>query len=393
MTTLVEKIESRCRPSEVAYFVDQYIQETFSARTSKPVNDVDTLRGEDLFIVNGRIDAYTLVVPPVGASQVCVRDGDLIYASIARDDLSRLPTESLAELIESAAKCLPAVECEAKLFEFIWDVMLASPEMIAADFAERGQRGIEGDVESQSAIRGSPSDVFIGEGAQVHPFACIDATAGPVFIANDVVVQPFTRIEGPAFVGPGSVLLGAKVREGCSIGPMCRIGGEVEASVIHGFSNKYHDGFLGHAYLGEWVNLGALTTNSDLKNDYSAVSVTLGQERHDTKSTKVGAFIGDHAKTSIGTLLNTGSVVGVMAVLLTCGSLMPKSIPSFLWRMNGEFSRGFGRRRLYETARKVMSRRGRQFDDAHQRLYDHVFAVTEKEREQALKRERRTSDG
>ena len=103
----------------------------------------------------------------------------------------------------------------------------------------------------------------------------IDAEHGPVYIDEDVEVHPFTRIEGPCYVGKKSILLGAKCREGNSIGPICRVGGEVEESIIQGYSNKYHDGFLGHAYVGEWVNLGALTTNSDLKNDYSTVSVIL----------------------------------------------------------------------------------------------------------------------
>src|SRR6185295_4718482 len=140
---------------------------------------------------------------------------------------------------------------------------------------------------------------------------------GPVTIEEGCEVHPFTRIEGPCYVGPKTILLGAKVREGCSFGPMCRIGGEVEESIVHGYSNKYHDGFLGHAYVGEWVNLGALTTNSDLKNDYSEVKVTLdGRTQLSTGSNKVGALIGDHVKTSIGTLLNTGAYVGAMSVLV-----------------------------------------------------------------------------
>ena len=165
-------------------------------------------------------------------------------------------------------------------------------------------------------------------------------------------VHPFTRIEGPCYIGPKCILLGAKCREGMSIGPMCRVGGEVEESIIQGYSNKYHDGFLGHAYVGEWVNLGALTTNSDLKNDYSSVSVVLdGKAPIDTGSTKVGSIIGDHTKTSIGTLLNTGSFVGAMALLLATGKPLPKHIPSFAWFIEGVVSKGFGKGKLYETAK------------------------------------------
>ena len=144
---------------------------------------------------------------------------------------------------------------------------------------------------------------------------------------------------------------------------MCRVGGEVEESIIQGYSNKYHDGFLGHAYVGEWVNLGALTTNSDLKNDYSTVSVVLdGKTPIDTGSTKVGSLIGDHTKTSIGTLLNTGAYVGAMAVIAATGKPLPKFIPSFAWFLEGVVTKGFGKKALYETARMAMGRRKCQLD-------------------------------
>ena len=165
-------------------------------------------------------------------------------------------------------------------------------------------QGIEGTVEEPNAIRGSQKDVYVAPGVAVHPMVVIDAEHGPVYSTRGSRSIPSRASKGPCYIGKKSILLGAKCREGNSIGPMCRVGGEVEESIIHGYSNKYHDGFLGHAYVGEWVNLGALTTNSDLKNDYSSVSVMLdGKTPIDTGSTKVGSLIGDHTKTSIGTLL------------------------------------------------------------------------------------------
>ena len=158
---------------------------------------------------------------------------------------------------------------------------------------------------------------------------------------------------------------------------MCRVGGEVEESIIHGYSNKYHDGFLGHGYVGEWVNLGALTTNSDLKNDYSNVSVMLdGKHSIDTGSTKVGSLIGDHTKTSIGTLFNTGSYVGAMALIMATGKPLPKFIPSFAWFLEGVVTKGFGRRSLYETARIAMGRRGCRWTQAEEAMWDAIFELT-----------------
>jgi UDP-N-acetylglucosamine diphosphorylase/glucosamine-1-phosphate N-acetyltransferase len=218
----------------------------------------------------------------------------------------------------------------------------------------------------------------------------IDAEHGPVYIDEGAEIQPFSRIEGPCYIGKGSILLGAKCREGNSIGPVCRVGGEVEESIIHGYSNKYHDGFLGHAYVGEWVNLGALTTNSDLKNDYTTVSVMLdGRNAIDTGSTKVGSLIGDHTKTSIGTLLNTGSYVGAMAIIMATGKPLPKYIPSFSWFVEGVVTKGFGRRKLYETAKTAMSRRGREWTDAEEAMWEAIFEMTAPQRDEAVKKGRR----
>jgi UDP-N-acetylglucosamine diphosphorylase/glucosamine-1-phosphate N-acetyltransferase len=219
----------------------------------------------------------------------------------------------------------------------------------------------------------------------------IDAEHGPVYIDEEVQIQPFSRVEGPCYIGKKSILLGAKCREGNSIGPCCRVGGEVEESIIHGYSNKYHDGFLGHAYVGEWVNLGALTTNSDLKNDYSSVSVMLdGRQTIDTGSTKVGSLIGDHTKTSIGTLLNTGSYLGAMAIIMATGKPLPKYIPSFAWFVEGIVTKGFGKSSLYQTAKTAMGRRKCTWSAEAEAMWDAVFEMTAPERNAAVKKGRKT---
>ncbi|UCD48641.1 MAG: hypothetical protein JSW27_14040, partial [Phycisphaerales bacterium] len=140
----------------------------------------------------------------------------------------------------------------------------------------------------------------------------------------------------------------------------------------------------------EWVNLGALTTNSDLKNDYSAVSVMLdGKHAISTGSTKVGSLIGDHTKTSIGTLFNTGSYVGAMTIIMATGKPLPKSIPSFAWYVEGMVTKGFGRGKLYETAAMAMSRRGCQWTEAEQAMWDAIFDMTAPIRNEAIKKSRR----
>ena len=391
MSSLGDKLVAKTGAADVACFVPPYLADVYREQTDRPVNDPATLSGDDLLVVDGRVKAEDFAMEPTGPSQVVKdADGEVLVARIAQADLAGLGADSIDALVESAAASLPTADVSLPTWNYTWDLVLANPEQITKDFAAAGQSGIEGTVEQPNAIRGSQKDVYVGPGALVHPMVVIDAAEGPVYIDEEVEVHPFTRIEGPCFVGRKSILLGAKCREGNSIGPVCRIGGEVEESIIHGHSNKYHDGFLGHAYVGEWVNLGALTTNSDLKNDYTSVTVTLdGKRPIDTGSTKVGSLIGDHTKTSIGTLLNTGSYVGAMTLLAATGKPLPKHIPSFAWFLEGVVTKGFGKRKLYETARTAMGRRKQEFTPAQEAMWDEIFNLTAPQRDAAVKKGRR----
>ncbi len=392
MTSLLQKMLDKVGPSDVACFVPPYMADVYRAATDRPVNDPATLAGDDLLLVAGHVKAAGFDVQPTGPSLLATdADGDLLYARIAQADLENLDTGSIDALLDSAKAKLPAAAAEVPVWNYTWDLILANPGQLTEDFAAAGRCGIEGTIEEPRAIRGSEKDVYVAPGVVIHPMVVLDAAEGPIYIDQDVEIHPFSRIEGPCYIGKNSILLGAKCREGNSIGPVCRIGGEVEESIIQGYSNKYHDGFLGHAYVGEWVNLGALTTNSDLKNDYSSVSVVLdGKRPVDTGSTKVGSLIGDHTKTSIGTLFNTGSYVGAMTLIAATGKPLPKFIPSFAWFLEGVVTKGFGKRKLYETAQTAMGRRGRQWTEDDQTMWNEIFNLTKPVRDEAIKRGRRT---
>jgi UDP-N-acetylglucosamine diphosphorylase/glucosamine-1-phosphate N-acetyltransferase len=392
MTSLGEKLVAKTGISDVACFVPEYM--AAACRSRKPdrkVNDPGVLKGDDLLLVNPRVKAATFSVPTKGPSEVgLAEDGQVLYARVAKTDAGKLKADSIAGFLDSAKASLKTVAANLPTWDYVWDLVLASPHQITDDFKAAGQTGIEGTVEQPSAIRGNKSDIYIAKGALVHPMVVLDAANGPIYIDENAEIHPFSRIEGPCYIGPKCLLLGAKCREGNSFGPVCRIGGEVEESIVQGYSNKYHDGFLGHAYVGEWVNLGALTTNSDLKNDYSNVSVMLdGKNAIDTGSTKVGSLIGDHTKTSIGTLFNTGAYVGCMSLIMATGKPLPKFIPSFAWFLEGVVTKGFGKKQLYETAKIAMSRRKMVFDEAQQSLYDRIFELTKPERDEAVKKGRK----
>ncbi len=393
ITSLAEKIIAKTNPDSIAGFVPDYMAEAYREQSAWPINDVSSLAGDDLLLVNARAKADRLEVSTGGGGEVGVTEtGECLYARIPADALGRLVTDSIAGLIESAREAFQSstVSTKGAQWSYIWDLVLANREQLTVDFAQAGRSGQDGQVEEPFAVRGSLSDVFIAKGACIHPMVVIDAENGPVYIDEDVEVHPFSRIEGPCYIGKKSIILGAKLREGNSIGPVCRVGGEVEESIIQGFSNKYHDGFLGHAYVGEWVNLGALTTNSDLKNDYSSVSVMLnGKTAIDTGSTKVGALIGDHVKTSIGTLFNTGAYVGAMSLIAATGKPLPKFIPSFAWFIEGVTTKGFGRKKLYETANTATSRRGREWTTAQQTMWEEIYNMTAGPRREAVAKGRR----
>jgi UDP-N-acetylglucosamine diphosphorylase/glucosamine-1-phosphate N-acetyltransferase len=391
MTSLLEKLFDRVRPAEMACFMPPYLADVW--RPGWPVNDLQGLSGADLLVVDARVKADGLPKLDEGPSRVFLAaDGEVLAARIVREDLAKLQADSIDSLLNSAKQTLPLADAKLPAWNYIWDLILANPAQLAVDFQAAGRSGMdaEAQVEEPVAIRGSRSEIFVGRGAKIHPMVVLDAEHGPIYIDVGAEIHPFTRIEGPCYIGRNSVLLGAKCREGNSIGPMCRIGGEVEESIMQGYSNKYHDGFLGHAYVGQWVNLGALTTNSDLKNDYSEVKITLdGRTQIPTGSTKVGALIGDHAKTSIGTLLNTGTCVGAMTLLVASGKLLPKFIPSFTWHLHDAITQGFGKAPLYATARTAMGRRKCQWTAADEALWNAVYEITKEEREEAIERSKR----
>ena len=220
-----------------------------------------------------------------------------------------------------------------------------------------------------------PDRVLIASEAKVRPGAVIDAAKGPVILGAGVVVHPLSVVVGPAYLGPGTVVNpGAKLREGTSIGAWCKVGGEIEETIMLDLSNKQHDGFLGHALVGSWVNLGADTNGSDLKNNYGNVRVDLGDGAIDSGSAFVGQHLADHVKTGIDTMLTTGAVVGVAANVFG-GGFAPRFVPPFTW--GG--SDGFVSYRLeaaIDTARTVFGRRDAGWDARHEDLLRHVHAAT-----------------
>jgi len=264
-----------------------------------------------------------------------------------------------------------------------WDLLVHQPEALNHDLEWWMQERPEA-IRPPAALVGPAERALMDPSAQVEPHVLIDTTRGPVLIDRQVLIQAFTRLEGPCYVGPGSQLLAARLRGG-SMGPECRVGGEVEASILHGFTNKYHDGFLGHSYLGAWVNLGAGTQISDLRNDYGPITMPVAGRQVGTGQIKLGAFLGDHTRSSIGAMLNTGTVAGPFCQLLTSGGLLPRVLPAFGKLNHGRLEERNDLRQILATSAVAMRRRGQEWTETHAELMFALYEQTAPERRQMIR--------
>jgi UDP-N-acetylglucosamine diphosphorylase/glucosamine-1-phosphate N-acetyltransferase len=328
----------------------------------------------------------------IESGTVGVIEGTIAYLTVEPAEAALFDSEPYESAIYQIARTRRRVPAPGKLVSYPWELVEQNPAQIAADFAgcpiERGWTP----ASPQIALVGPAESVAIDRTAQVDPFVVLDATRGPISVEAGATIESFTRVEGPCHIRTGAKLFRASVRGGTTIGPACRVGSEVEKSILHGYVNKYHEGFLGHSYICPWVNLGALSTTSDLKNDYSIVRVPLEGKSIDTGLVKVGCFIGDHTKTGLGSLFNTGSSIGVMCMVLPGGELLPRHIPSFTAVWHGELADAMPIERSLAAARSAMNRRNCELTGAQERLLRHLFDTTQAERDEAIAlfRERRS---
>ena len=229
-------------------------------------------------------------------------------------------------------------------------------------------------------VFGDNSNIYIHPNAKLKN-ATLNCENGPIFIDGDCDIMENVSIRGPFSINKSSVVkMGAKIYEGCSIGPFCKIGGEVSNSIFFGYSSKSHDGFIGNSIIGEWCNLGADTNNSNLKNNYSNVKLWNYEFQSfiDTGLQFCGMIMGDHSKTGINTMINTGSVIGVGVNLFGPG-FTRNFIPSFSWGgSNGFTEHKFNM--FKETSIRVMKRRNKCFDENQSNLYKTLFDMTKRYR-------------
>ena len=253
-----------------------------------------------------------------------------------------------------------------------WELFTENGVHIAADFSLiTANRKSEAINNTNTVI--APENIFIEKGAVVN-CSILNASTGPIYIGKDAEVMEGCMIRGPFSLGNHSALkMGAKIYGPTTIGPECKVGGEINNSVLFGYSNKAHDGFLGNSVIGEWCNLGADTNNSNLKNNYGVVKVW-DMAHNDWQNTNLqfcGLLMGDHSKAGINTMFNTGTVAGFCANVFD-GGFPPKFIPSYSWGGRTD-SEKFELNKAIEVAKKVYERRGLDFTEADEQIFNYLF--------------------
>ena len=233
----------------------------------------------------------------------------------------------------------------------VWDFITSLSDQLAEDIPRRA-KGLAMATPDLTLI--GKGKVYVEEGAQIGPSVVFDVSGGPILVRRGAVISPFTHLVGPIYVGTESQILGDRLGSS-SIGDVCKVRGEVSNTIFVGHSNKGHEGFVGHSYMGRWVNLGALTTTSNLKNTYGTIQLWTPSGLRNTGQQFLGTFFGDHAKTGIGTMLTTGSVLGAGANVFG-GRMPPKVVAPFAWG-DSEPYETFDLTKFLECAERAMARR------------------------------------
>lgn len=366
MFTLEERIQNYLKENYF-YLAREYLQEYYLNKKKNFRNISDDT--STLFINGGWLVTKEDVsnLKDLKPNEAIVCDDTVLAFQSSKSDINKLLTEGLpnADIILNS---MENKEYKADVVKFLWDIIDWNGEYLVKDFQMVDKSGQINGMISPGVHLIEKENIFISKTVKLKPGVVIDASEGPVWIEEGVTVMPNATLEGPIYIGKNSLIkVGAKLYGKTTIGPVCKIGGEVEGCIIQGYSNKQHDGFLGHSYLGSWVNLGADTNNSDLKNNYGKIQVLLNGRLMDTDKQFLGLLMGDHSKTAINTMFNTGTIVGVNCNIFGAG-MPPRFVPSFSWGGADKLLE-YRLDKIIEVAKLVMGRRNITFTDKYEKLF------------------------
>jgi len=340
---------------KISYLTENYLSEKFPAKTENTNLFINPAYFPDDYLLNSILN---------------LKQGESLWANenliAANCSLKDFQSRNFSENLTKKSKI------DILHIEHLWDLFTCNDHAIRFDF-ELITKGRKSQPISKTNGIVNPENIFLEEGAVVE-FSVLNAKSGPVYIGKDAEVMEGGLIRGSFVLGEGAKLnMGSKIYPGTTIGPHCKVGGEVNNSILMGYSNKGHEGFLGNSVLGEWCNLGADTNNSNLKNNYSDIKIWdyNSKDYINTGLQFCGLMMGDYSKSAINTQFNTGTVVGISANIFDAG-FPPKFIPSFSWGGSGN-SPKFNLEKSYEAIAKMMERRKKILTDTEKKIIEHIF--------------------
>jgi len=353
--------------SKTSTLTESYLQQVFPVHFG---NDNVLING-GVFATKELVDAIELLQP----NEVLLQNHLIIAARLLQSETTR---HDFIERVNSLIQ--KNYEPEVTQITHPWDIFSLNGKALRSDF-ELLTKGRTSQAVPEGVLVSGSENLFIEEGARINLGCIINAAKGPVYISKNSEILEGVMIHGPFALGEHAVIkMGAKIYGDTTIGPGCKVGGEVNNVVFFANSNKGHDGYLGNSVIGEWCNLGADTNCSNLKNNYDEVKVHSEFAGHLVRTglTFCGLLMADHSKSGINTMFNTGTVVGVSANIF--GSGFPdKFIPSFAWGGGSDVAT-YDFDKAMETASRVMARRGRKLQETEKELYRQVFENTRLQR-------------
>ncbi|MCW8796368.1 MAG: GlmU family protein [Chlorobium sp.] len=357
----------------------RYLQPYY--RSHLPVFQPGVDPQRDILLVNGRLlcdeKAATIIRDHPPDPGQCLMQGDELV--LARVNEARIVSAEnmLPDYFDTeqlAAESETVVAEGFRLLRNIWDPVAFHPGELHREAFSLELGRISGRVSSRAGLE-NPESIFVGEGAVIKAGALLDAEEGFVYVSPGAVVEPQAVLAGNVFAGEFScVRTGANLHSNVFVGRASKAGGEIEDAVVEPYANKQHEGFLGHSYISSWCNLGAGTNTSDLRNNYGKVKLQVENMEFRTGEQFLGLLMGEHAKCSINSMFNTGTVAGASSNIFG-GGFPPKYIPSFSWGGPGSGFQPYDIEKAVETARVVMGRRNIRMCDAYETMFRYVAAV------------------
>ena len=376
ISTIREKIAGLLNINYYSVLCREYLQNTLDYQSDNIL--INKLIDDDYLFINGRIfpdKNISSIISLNFNNDLVFKNGDVILAIyLSKESVKRIFDVDKPVLDKEKLLQLPSHNIELEYFTYLWELLNKNEYFLNQDFNTIKDTKIVRQF-NQSVYLINEKSIYISDSAKLGYNIVLDASKGAIIIFNDAEIMHNCVIYGPCYIGNNSLVKSnSTIYGGTTIGNFCKVAGEISNSIFMDYANKQHDGFLGNSYLGSWVNLGAGTIISNLKNNYSKIQVELSFGKVQTELQFLGLLMGDHSKSAIGTRFNTSSVVGFSCNIFGEG-LTEKFIPSFAWgSLNNKNI--YAIEKAIEVAKIVYSRRNKIFKDSDEKLFKHIFNQT-----------------